>query len=194
MLQAFVKGRVEYYLFLRAQLKTPACLESNVAFEVMPITREKKAEVLTKLKNIFSDFSVVFVNFHGLSVAESNNLRRELKQSGAEYYVAKKTLVKKALSESGKSGEAVFEGELAMAYGSDALSAGRKIYDLQKKLNDKISILGGIFEDRLISREEMTALAQIPPKEVLYAQFVNLINSPIQRLVIGLNQVAEKKG
>ncbi len=54
--------------------------------------------------------------------------------------------------------------------------------------------MGGVFDGVYKNKEEMTVVAQIPGRETLYAQFVNLINSPIQGLVIGLNAVAEKKG
>jgi len=57
-----------------------------------------------------------------------------------------------------------------------------------------LSIIGGIFEKRYMNAEEMQTIASIPPMNVLYGQVVNLINSPIQKLVIVLDQVAEKRG
>jgi ribosomal protein L10 len=63
----------------------------------------------------------------------------------------------------------------------------------QKKFENKVSILGGVFEGKFMDKESMLSIAAIPSQKTLYAQFVNLINSPIQGLVIGLNAIAEKK-
>ena len=61
-------------------------------------------------------------------------------------------------------------------------------------LKEQIKILGGVFEGRYLNAIAMTEIATIPSKEVLIAQFVNLINSPIQRFAVALGAVAEQKG
>ena len=53
--------------------------------------------------------------------------------------------------------------------------------------------LGGIFEGMFKGKEEIVAIASIPSRQTLYAQFTNLVNSPIQRFVVGLSEVAKKK-
>jgi large subunit ribosomal protein L10 len=161
----------------------------------MAITKEKKKDILAKLKDIVKDSkSIVFLNFKGLKVEEANTLRRELEQSQVDYLVAKKTLFKKALEGSSIEGEKPdMAGELSLAYGKDPIEPARKIFSFQKKLQDKLLILGGIMEGKFIGQEEMTNIAQIPPLETLYGQFVNLINSPIQGLVLALDKIAEQK-
>jgi large subunit ribosomal protein L10 len=67
------------------------------------------------------------------------------------------------------------------------------VYKFQKTFKDKISIVGGVFEKRFVDADEMKSIATIPSKEVLYAQFLNIINSPIQGLVMVLDGVAAKK-
>jgi len=159
----------------------------------MAISREKKQETLKKLTDIVGGSeSVVFVNFHGLNVTETNALRNDLRESKIGYLVAKKSLLRKVL-EKVKGDELSLEGELSLAYGKDALDPARKIFSFQQKFKEKLYIMGGIFEGSLISKEKMTEIAQIPSQKILYAQFVNLINSPIQRLVVGLSKIAEKK-
>ena len=85
------------------------------------------------------------------------------------------------------------EGELAVVYGEDLLAPARSIYDFQKKLEGKISIVGGIFEGEYKSQAQMLSIASIPSVQVLRGMFVNIINSPVQRFVIGLGQIAERK-
>lgn len=161
----------------------------------MAINKQKKEEILSNLKEIIKDSgSVVFVNFHGINVSESTALRRELQESGVNYLVAKKTLVKKAFEKSGTEGEMpVLEGELGLTYGKDSLAPAGKVYPWVKKLDGRLSILGGLFEGKFVDKEHMESIAQIPSRETLYAQFVNLINSPIQRFVISLNEIAKAK-
>ncbi len=137
--------------------------------------------------------SVTFVNFHGLGVAETTQLRQKLRAEGVSYTVAKKTLIKKALKEAAVEGAIPeLEGELALTYGADQIAPARGVYEFQKKYKDNLSILGGIFEGSFANKEKMLSIAQIPGLQILRGQFVNLINSPIQGLVIALNKIAEK--
>jgi len=161
----------------------------------MPILKDKKVEILGNLKKIIKDsISLVFVNFHGLPVSESSEIRRTLKGKGVGYIVAKKTLAQKALSEAGFSGTMPeMPGELGLVYGTDLLDPSREIYEFQKKFDKKISIVGGIFEGGFKNQNEMLTIAQIPGMKTLQAQFVNIINSPIQGFVMALDQIAKKK-
>ncbi len=161
----------------------------------MAITKEKKADILKRLNDVLkSSVSVVFVNFHGLTSNDVNEVRATLNKENIGYFVAKKTLIRKALAEAKVEGEEPeFAGELGVVYSTDAIAPARGVYAFQKKLEDKISILGGIFEGKFASKEMMTSVAQIPSLQTLHAQFVNLINSPLQGLVISLNEIAKKK-
>jgi len=161
----------------------------------MAITREKKKEILGNLKDAVSGASsVVFVNFHGLSVRDTSNLRKKLRDASVSYFVAKKTLTKRALSEEKIEGEIPeLEGELAIAYGEDLIAPAREVYEFQKSHKDHVSILGGIFEKSYKNKEEMLEIASIPAPQVLRGMFVNVINSPIQGLAVALNAIAEKR-
>ncbi len=161
----------------------------------MPISKEKK-------KGIFKDVTetlgvkgaVVFVNFHGVTVADSTIMRKKLKSEGVGYLVAKKSIVKKILGEMKVPGTLpTLEGELAIVSGSDLIAPAREIFDFQKKLDNKISILGGIFEGKYMSKEEMTSIATIPSAHTLQAMFVNVISSPISGFVRALDAIAKQK-
>ena len=161
----------------------------------MAVTKAKKKEVLSDLTKIFKDsLSVVFVNFHGLTANDVNSVRKALAASGVRYTVAKKTLTRKALGEAAFTGTMPeFTGELAVVHGADQIAPARGVYTFQKKLDNKIAILGGIFEGAFVSKDGMIAIAQIPGRKTLEAQFVNLINSPIQGFVMALSEIAKKK-
>jgi ribosomal protein L10 len=67
------------------------------------------------------------------------------------------------------------------------------VYEFQKKFKDHISIIGGVFDNAYVTKDEMVVIAAIPPLQTLYGMFANVINSPIQGLVIALDQIGKKK-
>ena len=161
----------------------------------MALNKAQKKVVLEKVTGIAEGAkSAVFVNFHGLTVGNATEIRKVLREAGVSYTVAKKTLATKAFATRGLKGEMPeLQGELAIAYGEDLIAPAREVSVFEKKFEGKISILGGVFEDRFMSKAEMTAIAMIPSKQTLYGMFVNLINSPIQRIAIAVNEIAKSK-
>ena len=161
----------------------------------MPITLEKKKELVAGLEESLKGAnSVVFVKFDKLKVADVNALRRNLQAQEVGYVVAKKTLLKRALGSHGVTGELPeMPGQIAIAYGSDLLAPAREVFAFQKTHKDNISIVGGVFEGKYMDSASMMSIATIPPLQTLRGMFVNLINSPIQRFAVVLNQIAEKR-
>ena len=158
------------------------------------LQKSKKEEMIKGLEQaIKGSESVVFVNFHGMNVADETILRKELREKGVDYKVSRKTLLKRALEKKAEGETPELTGEVAIAYSKDNIASSREIYNFQKTHKGILEILGGIFEGKFVNKEKMTELAMIPAREVLYAQFVNLINSPIQRFVVALDQIAIKK-
>ncbi len=161
----------------------------------MPINKNKKTEIIAKVSDLLKDSkSVVFFNFKGFSVKNTIEMRRELRKSQVGYLVAKKTLAKRAFEEAKIAGDFPhLVGETALAFSSDLTAPAREVYNFQKKFKDNLAIVGGIFDGKYMNKEEMLAIALIPSQQTLYAQFVNVINSPIQGLVMALDGIAKKK-
>ncbi|MEX2010351.1 MAG: 50S ribosomal protein L10 [Parcubacteria group bacterium] len=161
----------------------------------MAISKAKKGEIVDKLtKALKGAKALVFVNFHGLKVSDATELRRALKSEGVSYAVTKKTLTKRVLDTEKFEGERPsLDGELAMAWGDNLVAPARGVYSFQKKFPEGIKILGGVFEGKYMSKSEMEEIAMIPSLEVLRGMFVNIINSPIQRMAIALSEVAKTK-
>jgi len=161
----------------------------------MPITLNKKKEIVADLeKKLKGASSVVFVNFDKLAVSEVNSLRRQLQGEGISYFVTKKTLLKRVLDGGKVEGDRPeLTGQVAIAYGEDSIAPSREIWNFSKDHKENISILGGIFEGKYMDQEAMTSMATIPPLQTLRGMFVNLINSPIQRFAIVLDQIALSK-
>jgi large subunit ribosomal protein L10 len=162
----------------------------------MAITKDKKREIIAKLDGAFKEASsVTFLSFTKLTVANASKMRKELAEAGVRMYVAKKTLIRKALESQGYIGTVPeLPGEVAIAWTSDDITApARSIYEAGKKLKGMLALLGGVFEGAFVDAAQMTAIATIPPTPVLRGMFVNVINSPIQGFVIALDKIREKK-
>ena len=161
----------------------------------MAITKAKKNEIYEDLKDRFAGAgSIAFVNFHGLSVGDVQELRSALHANGVSYKVAKKTIIKKALDDAGFEGEVpTMDNELAVAWSDDILAPAREVYTFVKKFGDKLTLVGGVFEKKYKNKDEMVSIASIPSMQTLRGQFVMLINSPIQGFVMALSEIAKKK-
>ncbi len=163
----------------------------------MAKTKEQKQEIITKLEGAMKDAtSTVFVHFNKVTVAEESAMRRDLRSEGVGYTVAKKTLIRRALNSLGfNADETVLDGEIAVAYGKsgDITTPARLMHDFGKKLTDRLTIVGGIFEGKLVGAQEMREIATIPPMQTLRAMFAQVINSPRQRFAVVLSKVAETK-
>ncbi len=164
----------------------------------MAITRKKKEEILEKTTALLSSTqSVAFVGFKGLTVAEVNAMRTDLKKDGVRYTVVKKTLLKKALEPKGITGDMPdLPGEVAVAYlerGDDVTMTLRMLNGFVSKLKEKLVFLGAAVAGKYLSKGETLALAGIPAPQVLRGMFVNIINSPIQRFAIVMGEVAKAK-
>lgn len=160
----------------------------------MALSKNKKTEILDKVKKASSEATtLVFVNFHGLTVAGVNELRKQLRAAGVGYMVVKKTLLKLGLGDKFKGELPPLDGEIAIAYGTDYLAPAKGIYDFQKKNPEVVKIVGGVLDGAFVGGPAMMVVASIPGREVLYGQFLNVINSPIQGLVIALSEVAKQK-
>ncbi len=162
----------------------------------MAKTKAEKGVIVDKLAEAFkTGASSVFVHFTKFSVSDESAMRRALRADGVSYFVAKKTLIRRALEQLGHAhAELPLEGEVAVAYGggTDATVAARLVHEFGKKFADKLSILGGIFEGKLVDAAHMQEIATIPPMQTLRAMFAQVINSPRQRFAVVLNAVAEK--
>ena len=163
----------------------------------MAKTKEQKQEIISKIEGAMKQApTTVFVHFSKVSVAEESAMRRDLRKEGVGYTVAKKTLIRRALETLGfNSGETALDGEIALAYGgeSDATSPARLVHEFGKKFADKLTIVGGIFEGKLIAGGQMQEIATIPPIQTLRAMFAQIVNSPRQRFAVVLSKVAETK-
>ena len=164
----------------------------------MALKRSEKEAIVAEVTEILNTSkSVVFLNFTGLDMQTTSNMRSKLRGNDISYLVAKKSLARIAIENSNISVEGELPdmaGELAVAYtNGDETAAAREIYEFQKEFEDKVSIQAGVFDGKLLGKSEMLEIAQIPGMQTLRGMFVNLVNSPLQRLAIVMAEISKTK-
>jgi large subunit ribosomal protein L10 len=164
------------------------------SFLSMAITKAKKQNILKKLETIKNDSdSIVFVNFKGVTVADTTAMRKKLREEGVGYFVAKKTLIKRAFDGAFEGEIPQLDGEIAVAYSADPIAPAQNVRDFAKKYKEAIAIAGGVFQGVYKSKVEMTEIASIPPLQTLRGMFAQLLNSPRQRFAVVLGKVSGTK-
>jgi large subunit ribosomal protein L10 len=160
----------------------------------MAISRAKKEEVIAKLERVRDEAAtIVFVRFNGLTVAESNAMRRELQEAGVEFYVAKKTLLQRVFGGAFMGEYPELEGEIAVAYSDDQLAPAQNLHTFAKRYKDRVTMVAGVFAGSFQNQAQIQEIASIPSMHELRGMFVNVVNAPIQGLATVLDRVAEQK-
>ncbi len=151
---------------------------------------EKKAQSIDKLEKELSSASIgILTDYRGLKTPEINGLRRKLQDIGGDYKVVKNTLVKKAAEKLNRSEiTSSFEGPIAVAFGYGDISQLAKTFsDHVRTSKMNLSVKGGFLNDRLLTAGEVTAIAALPPKEILIGRVVGGIKSPLYMLASALS-------
>lgn len=155
----------------------------------MALSKEQKKQILDDLKEKLSRQKAVFlVGITGLKVEDAFQLRKLLKGNEAQLQVAKKTLMEKAFQESDlQFDKNKHKEEIALIFSfGDEISAAKAAYQFCQN-NENLKILEGYIQGRIIDRDEVIALAQLPSKEELRAKLVYAINAPLANFVRALN-------
>lgn len=137
--------------------------------------------------------SVVLVDYRGLTVEEVTDLRNQFRKAGVEYAVLKNTMITLAARDLGIQGlDGYLKGPTAVAFGYADPVAPAKIITEYLKKNKKISVKCGMVDRKVIDQAGVTALAELPPREVLIAKLMGSMNAPITGFVGVLSGVLRK--
>jgi large subunit ribosomal protein L10 len=125
---------------------------------------------------------MVVAHHVGLTVAESSDLRRQMRDAGAHFKVTKNRLTRLALEGTKFSGLSdLFRGPTAIAYSQDPVAAAKVAVNFAKD-NDKLTILGGALEKDILDQDAIKALAMLPSLDEQRAIFVRLLQTPATRI------------
>ncbi len=145
--------------------------------------RAQKEALVASLHQTFQDASLVVVTQQtGMTVFEATDLRRQMREAGASYKVAKNRLVKRALEGTKFTAlEPLFSGPTAIAYSDDPVAAAKVCVGYAKK-NKKLMILGGALGEVALDVQAVDSLAKLPSLDELRGKLVGLLQAPAGKL------------
>ncbi|WP_294772193.1 50S ribosomal protein L10 [uncultured Rhodoferax sp.] len=161
----------------------------------MSLNRSEKEAVISDVTGLAAKAqTLVIAEYRGITVADMTKLRNTARSAGVSLSVLKNTLARRAVT--GSSFEVVADqmtGPLIYGFSEDAVAAAKVVAEFAKT-NDKLVIRGGAYGGKALDVNGVKQLASIPSKEVLLAQLLGLMQSPISRTARVLAALAEQRG
>ena len=150
----------------------------------MAISKQQKEELVEQYKKwVAESDGLILTHYHGLSVKDISDLRRDIRESGGEFHVIKNTLAKRAFEESGREWkEGVFNGPTAIGISYTNPSGLAKVIREFSKEFGTIEIKSGYLAERLVSVEEITAMAELPSMAEMQVKLLSTIAAPASKL------------
>jgi large subunit ribosomal protein L10 len=147
------------------------------------VDRAEKKEAVASLNEVFRKTSVVVVaHYSGLTVAQMQNLRRQMRQAGASVQVAKNRLARIALEGTDVASIGpLMKGPTLIAYSDDPVAAPKAAVAFARD-NEKLVILGGAMGATALNTEGVRSLATLPSLDELRAKLVGLIQAPATKI------------
>jgi large subunit ribosomal protein L10 len=143
----------------------------------------KKSYVEEMKKNFTSNESVMIAQYQGLNVTELDELRKELRDKGILFKITKNRITKIAIKETPvKELEKYFTGPTAAAISSDPITTA-KILTKFAKSHDKLKIVAGFMDGKVLDQKEVAIIATLPSLEEARANIVGILATPAQKLV-----------
>ncbi|MBQ8026341.1 MAG: 50S ribosomal protein L10 [Oscillospiraceae bacterium] len=160
------------------------------------VLSEKQAAVEALAEKLNGAAAGVLVNYSGISVADDTALRRELREANVEYAVIKNTLLRFALDKTGlQELDSLLEGTTSLAISrEDPVSPAKILKKYADKLDNCFELKGGFMDGKVISLDDVNALADIPELPVLQAQVLGTMLAPITSFAVVIKAIAEKLG
>ena len=151
--------------------------------------RSDKNNFVNKMKDeLMNSSSIVVAHYSGLSVLETDDLRKEMRNNGAKFRITKNRLTKIALAKTRfKDITDLFTGPTAIAYSSDPVAAAKVAVNFEKK-SKNFKIIGGAYDGEKIDKEKINFLATLPSLDELKGQIIGLIIAPAQKIALILKE------
>ena len=145
--------------------------------------RSEKEQLVSSLRQDLEESSLVIVAQQtGLTVAQVSDLRRQMREAGAQYKVAKNTLARLAIAGTENEPMTSFlSGPTALAYSKDPVAAA-KVTIKFANTNDKFKVVGGSLSGRILNAKDIEILSKLPSLDELRAKIIGIISTPATRM------------
>lgn len=154
------------------------------------MNRMQKNDLVEKLRSHLDQASLMLVvNLSGLNVNDTTNLRTKMRANGAYLKVLKNTLALRAVKEQPYEGISDwFKGEASIAYSQDPVIAAKILCEFSEKENDKVQVLGGYLDGKLLQKSDLISLSKLPSKDELRAKLLATISAPAQKIAMVIKE------
>ena len=156
---------------------------------------ETKQQVVTEIADkLRASKSTIVVDYRGLTVSEATELRKKLREAGVEFKVYKNSLTRRA-AESAEMAELneFLTGPNAIAFSNEDVVAPAKVLNDFAKDHEALEIKAGVIEGKLVTLDEVKAIATLPSREGLLSMLLSVLQAPIRNLALATKAVADQK-
>ena len=157
------------------------------------MNRSEKKDFVQKLKEeLNSSSSVIVAHYSGITVDETDQLRKEMRNNGAKFKVTKNRLTKLALEDTQFNSIAdLFTGPTAIAYSEDPVAPAKVAVSFEKKF-ENFKIIGGGYDGEKMDNNKINFLATLPSMDELRGKILGLISAPAQKIASVVKEPAGK--
>ena len=157
------------------------------------MNKQTKKNYIEEMRKVFSsNESVMITHYQGLNVVQLDELRKELRENGILFKITKNRITKIAVKETPcKDLEKFFTGPTAAAISSDPFLSARILAKFAKN-NDKLKIIAGFMDGKVIDQAEVVKIASLPTLKEARAKIVRILTAPAQK-IIGILLAQSKK-
>jgi large subunit ribosomal protein L10 len=157
-------------------------------------TPQKEETVAQVAEALRGAQAAILTDYRGLTVSQVSDLRKKLRESGADFAVVKNTLFKRATDgviPADPQLDEILNGPTAVAFANqDPVAAAKVIANyIRDNRNTPLAVKGGVVGGKFFTAAQVEQLSKVPPREVLFAQLIGSLQSPVTNLVGTLNGI-----
>ncbi len=151
----------------------------------MAISKQRKEEMLSQYTEWFSKSQVVIlVEYTNATMKDMDAIRAKVRETGGEFHVLKNTLAKRAFVDAGINvPDSLFENSTAATFAFSDVAATAKALNEATKNLEFVKVKGGVMEQAVLDKNQVKALAELPPLPVVRAQLLGVLQAPASKLV-----------
>lgn len=156
------------------------------------MNKQQKELSVSEIRKGFEESSATFlVGYKGLSVAETEDLRKKLRKEGGRFMVAKMRLVKRAAHglENTEKMDSFFKNQLGVVFANqDPLAVAKTLHQFSKE-KASLDLIAGCLGKQFLDKQAIARVATLPSREVLLAQLCGTLNAPITNFTVALKMI-----
>ena len=157
------------------------------------VLEQKQKQVAELKEKISAAVTGVVVDYKGISVADDTKLRKELRESGVDYFVVKNTILGRAIEGTDlEEMKSVLEGTTAIALSNEDYTAAARILCKFAEANDNFTVKSGFLDGKVVDTATIDSLAKLPTKEVLLATVCSAFQAPIAAFARAVQAIVDK--